>query len=117
MAVAGPKRRPLVFVVLVGAVVAVVLALALGLGLGLGLKHQNSDSGASTQPSSPNATSSPLQSQPESNFVLNQLIGQPPQTRVYNFTVSSVQGAPDGVSRQMLVVNGTSHLSPLTISN
>jgi iron transport multicopper oxidase len=117
MTVAVAKRRPFVLVVVVGAVVGVVLALALGLGLGLGL--QNSDSGASTQPSSPTTTPSlaPLQSQPESNFVLNQLIGQPSQTRVYNFTVSSVQGAPDGVSRQMLVVNGTSHLPLLTISN
>ena len=37
---------------------------------------------------------------------MNGLAGQAPQTRSYDFVVSQVQGAPDGVSKPMLVVNG-----------
>ena len=48
----------------------------------------------------------PLRPQPSSNFVLNGLVGQPPQTRYFYFDVGQVQGSPDGVSRPMLVVNG-----------
>jgi hypothetical protein len=78
-----------------------VLILALGLGLGLGLKHKHH----SAAPSQPSIA---LQSQPASNFILSNIIGQPPQTRVFNFTIGTVQGAPDGFSRPMLAVNGTS---------
>ena len=85
--------------ILLAIVLLVLLALGLGLGLGLGLKHNS-------------AAESQLQSQPESNFVLHNLTAQPSQTRVYNFTLSQVQGAPDGFSRPMLAVNGTSHPSP-----
>ena len=45
---------------------------------------------------------------PMSNFVLNGLKRQPPQTRYYEFTVSEMIGAPDGVEKPMLVVNGMS---------
>ena len=45
---------------------------------------------------------------PVSNFVLNGLKGQPPQTRNYNFVISELTGAPDGFSKPMLVVNGKS---------
>lgn len=47
-----------------------------------------------------------VQSQPESAFVLSSIVGQPPQTRVYDFFVGLAEGAPDGVQRTMLVVNG-----------
>ena len=40
------------------------------------------------------------------NFVVGSIIGQPPTTRHYNFVVSQRQGAPDGFSKPMLVVNG-----------
>ncbi|GJE96101.1 multicopper oxidase [Phanerochaete sordida] len=40
------------------------------------------------------------------NFVLNDLTGQPPQTRYYEFVVEQLWGAPDGVVKPMLVVNG-----------
>lgn len=43
---------------------------------------------------------------PESSFVLNGLAGQAPQTRNYDFVISEMTGAPDGFSKQMLVVNG-----------
>ena len=89
-------------------VAAVVFALALGLGLGFGLgfrlKHTHP---AAVYPPVPASLS-----QPASNFVLNNLAGQPPQTRVFNFTLSQVQGAPDGYSRPMLVVNGSRIVSP-----
>jgi hypothetical protein len=94
-----------------------VLALVLGLGLGLGLKHHHSSQSAAAAAASPSATAAPiqLQDQPGSNFVLNDLSSQPPQTRVFNFTLAQVQGAPDGFSRSMLVVNGTSVLLHLII--
>ncbi|KAH8093091.1 multicopper oxidase 2A [Cristinia sonorae] len=86
----------------VGALV-VVLGLALGLGLGLGLKHHHSGSPATI--SSTNSTPS-LGTSPLSNFVLAGLQGQAPQTRTYYFTIAEATGAPDGVSKPMLVVNG-----------
>ncbi|KAI0092238.1 multicopper oxidase 2A [Irpex rosettiformis] len=45
---------------------------------------------------------------PPNNFVLGTIKGQRPQTRFYHFTISKVQGAPDGVSKPMLVANGMS---------
>lgn len=47
-----------------------------------------------------------LRPQSESAFVVSKIKGQPPQTRVYDFFVDLVQGAPDGAQRTMLVVNG-----------
>jgi hypothetical protein len=100
-----------------GIALVVVLTLALGLGLGLGLKktHQSpSISNHIVTASTDLALSSqlpPLKPTPEDNFVLGTIIGQPPQTRRYHFTVSEVQGAPDGVSKPMLVVNGTTLLA------
>lgn len=102
------RQRSFKLILFVAAAAIVVVALALGLGLGLGLKHKNSSSTQATSQPSASSTPSfpPLQPQNASNFVLNQLIGQPPQTRVFNFTVGQVQGAPDGFSRPMLTVNG-----------
>lgn len=96
-----PRSRTRVFIA-VGAIV-VVLGLALGLGLGLGLKHHKSTSAAAS--SSPNSAPS-LTTSPQTNFVLDGLQGQPPQTRTYFFTIAEATGAPDGVSKPMLVVNG-----------
>src|SRR6266702_7374014 len=80
------------------AVSLVVLALALGLGLGLGLKHHHHHSNSSaTQTLSP---------QTSNNFVVGSILGQPPQERRYNFTIQVANGAPDGVNKTMLVVNG-----------
>ncbi|KAI0696184.1 multicopper oxidase 2A [Cytidiella melzeri] len=104
-----PRRRR---TLLIGALLAflVVLALALGLGLGLGLKRHHGSSGtASASIASPTISNLPsLQSTPQDNFVLGTIVGQPAQTRTYNFTVSQVMGAQDGVSKPMLVVNGMS---------
>src|ERR1700761_6278057 len=83
------------------AVTLVVLALALGLGLGLGLKHHHHNN--SSNSSSNLQTLSPQNS---SNFVVGSIIGQPPQERTYNFTIHVANGAPDGVNKTMLVVNG-----------
>ncbi|CAL1697520.1 unnamed protein product [Somion occarium] len=54
--------------------------------------------------SSSNSTPSLIDS-PQSNFVLNGLQGQAPQTRTFFFTLTEQVGAPDGVSKRMLVVN------------
>ncbi|KAJ6478933.1 extracellular multicopper oxidase [Mycena sanguinolenta] len=48
----------------------------------------------------------PLQSRNASSFFLSGIQGQPPQTRTFNFEVTEVMGAPDGVERAMLVING-----------
>ena len=48
-----------------------------------------------------------VQAPPSTSFFLNGLKGQPPQTRHYDFVVSEMTGAPDGVTKSMLVVNGT----------
>lgn len=99
-----PRRSKLVVVAGLASLI-VVLALALGLGLGLGLKHNHPSSSSADPTTSPLP---PLQTTPAENFVVGSIKGQPPQTRMYNFTVSQVQGAPDGVSKRMLVVNGIS---------
>ena len=64
--------------------------------------------GTESDSSSASATPTviPLQVPDDLNFVLDGLKGQPPQTRVYNFNVTNAVGAPDGVSKPMLVVNG-----------
>jgi hypothetical protein len=84
------------------AAVVIVLALVLGLGLGLGLKHRHHNASQSTE-------ALPfLNPQTSSNFVVGSIVGQLPQDRTYNFTLSLANGAPDGVNKTMLVVNGTS---------
>lgn len=94
------------------AALIIILALALGLGLGLGLKHHHSPSSSTSSSGNSNSSSNPsnlplLQRTPPENFILGTIRGQPPQTRFYNFTVGEVWGAPDGVGKRMLVVNGT----------
>ena len=85
------------------AVTLVVLALGLGLGLGLGLKHHHHHHNNNTNTNSNLQTLSPQNS---SNFVVGSILGQPPQERTYNFTIHVANGAPDGVNKTMLVVNG-----------
>ncbi|PSR73268.1 hypothetical protein PHLCEN_2v10883 [Hermanssonia centrifuga] len=95
----SPRRSRVIFASATIGLMA-ILALALGLGLGLGLKHHHHDSTAATASSLP-----PLQTSSADNFALGKVQGQAPQTRSYNFTISQVNGAPDGVSKPMLVVN------------
>ena len=78
------------------------IGLALGLGLGLGLKHRKSGMGSG------GATVLPVVSTPDSSAsVMNMsLINEPPTTRHYDFVVEEAMGAPDGVEKLMLVVNG-----------
>lgn len=85
--------------ILIALVVSVViLALGLGLGLGLGLKHNSSAPQSSVLPL--------LTPQTSNNFVVGSILGQPAQERRYNFTIQVADGAPDGVNKTMLVVNG-----------
>jgi hypothetical protein len=93
----GPHLR----VIIVIATAVVILALALGLGLGLGLKHHRHKASPLTQ------SLSFLTPQTSNNFIVGSIVGQSPQDRKYNFTLSLANGAPDGVNKTMLVVNGT----------
>ncbi|KAI0649905.1 multicopper oxidase-domain-containing protein [Trametes meyenii] len=97
------------------AAVVVVLALALGLGLGLGLKHthKNASSAASSSDSNSSATTdgslsglATVTAPDASAAFLSGLAGEPPTTRTYQFVVEERRGAPDGVEKRMLVVNG-----------
>jgi hypothetical protein len=97
----GPHLRIITAI----ATAVVILALALGLGLGLGLKHHRHN----VSQASPSTQSlSFLTPQTPSNFIVGSIVGQSPQDRKYNFTLSLANGAPDGVNKTMLVVNGTS---------
>ncbi|KAI0285717.1 multicopper oxidase-domain-containing protein, partial [Russula brevipes] len=97
-------RRPWIITALA---TIVVFALALGLGLGLGLKHRHHDSTTNSSQSSPSTSSLPrLVPQTSANFVVGSIVGQPSQERKFNFTVALANGAPDGVNKTMLVVNG-----------
>lgn len=88
------------------ATTVVILALALGLGLGLGLKHHRH---IAASQASPSTRSLPfLTPQTSNNFIVGSIVGQSPQDRKYNFTLALANGAPDGVNKTMLVVNGTS---------
>ena len=102
--VGRPRRRGLLY----GSLAALLLVAALALGLGLGLKHGHGSSSttAANSSSSSGQTLPPLQPTPQENFVLDGLAGQAPRTRSYDFVVAQVQGAPDGVGKPMLVVNG-----------
>jgi hypothetical protein len=97
----GPHLRIITAI----ATAVVILALALGLGLGLGLKHHRHNA---SQASSSTQSLSFLTPQTPSNFIVGSIVGQSPQDRKYNFTLSLANGAPDGVNKTMLVVNGTS---------
>lgn len=83
-------------------IAAFVPALALGLGSGpsLGLKHRHSET------STPTSALPLLAPQTSSNFVIGTIVGQSPQERTYNFAIAFANGAPDGVNKTMLVVNG-----------
>lgn len=102
-----PKRSVRLAFVIVGSIILfVVIALGLGLGLGLGLKHKHIAVPATAESSVPSATSSPLGSQTlpswrrnvsEYDLDMNTWnINAEPTTRIYNFTLSEIVGAPDG---------------------
>lgn len=94
------KWRRVFWVAGVLATTAIIsIALALGLGLGLGLRHRKGMG---------SATVLPVVSTPDSSAsVMNMsLINEQPTTRYYDFVVGEAIGAPDGVEKLMLVVNG-----------
>ncbi|KAI1782831.1 multicopper oxidase [Ganoderma leucocontextum] len=97
-------RRPLIVVAAVASTV-VVLTLALGLGLGLGLKHHHSSANSSSVNGTGNLA---IAGTPASNaaFMSTTMVNDAPMTRVYDFVVEERRGAPDGVEKPMLVVNG-----------
>ena len=96
----GPHRR------IVTAIATTVITLALGLGLGLGLKHHRHHNASQASQSTQSLPF--LTPQTSNNFTVGSIVDQSPQDRKYNFTISLANGAPDGVNKTMLVVNGTS---------
>lgn len=105
IAPAAPKtsRKRLLVIVLLSIVLFVVIAPGLGLGLGLGLKHHGSNFAPSNGTSSPLAYNPPLGNESwrrnPSEYILDTTtwdINAPPTTRAYNFTISEVEGFPDG---------------------
>ncbi|KAL1948428.1 hypothetical protein VTO73DRAFT_12503 [Trametes versicolor] len=112
----APTRSRRGLVLGVAAAAIVTLALALGLGLGLGLRH-NHDQNSSSNPSASAGTSGGDGSIPSSlavvgtpdasaAFLSMDIANAAPTTRNYDFVVEERRGAPDGVEKLMLVVNG-----------
>ena len=88
---------------IIGVVVLVcLLALALGLGLGLGLEHNPTIDLKQEKP--------PLswQRDPQDYVLSNKFdTSATPTTRTFTFNLTEIpNGAPDGVSRRMLLING-----------
>lgn len=83
-------------------VVVFALALALALGLGLGLKKKSNASLANTKPSLS------WKRDPQDYILSNTFDTKAPNTtRTYTFNLTEIpDGAPDGVSKRMLLVNG-----------
>ncbi|RDW87987.1 multicopper oxidase-2 [Coleophoma cylindrospora] len=119
---AGDEKKPVAtssmhrILIMVGAAAGfVVIALGLGLGLGLGLKHHTL--GGSTHSSS-SATPTPTtvvasdtiqpwrRNTQDYNLDMNWNNTAAPTTRVYNWTLTEIQIAPDGVERTVLAING-----------
>ncbi|KAI0672283.1 multicopper oxidase-domain-containing protein [Trametes maxima] len=107
-------RHPRLLGAAATAAVIVVLGLALGLGLGLGLKHSSSSlhSGdTSTTGTSGSLSGLAVVTAPDASAAFvsapgQGVAGEPPTTRTYQFVVEERRGAPDGVEKRMLVVNG-----------
>ena len=91
----------------IGAVVFVLVTLAIAVILDLAFGLRDYAYSALFLPGDLPIVPDYLRHQPESNFRLSaSIIGESPRTREYHFTVGHVVGAPDGVERDMLVVNG-----------
>lgn len=88
------------------AAVVLVLALALGLGLGLGLKKNSN--GLAHPPNPPPSSSEGWRRDPQ-DYILspNWDTKAPNTTRYYTLNLTELpNGAPDGVSVRMLIING-----------
>lgn len=111
------RRRNLVLCFLA---ILVVVVVGLGAGLGIGLKKgggsggkaglsaappTNSSTGSTLTPTAPLAS---VQFQDPSVFILrgNSMLLEPPKTRTYDFVLEERLGAPNGIAKMMLVVNG-----------
>lgn len=90
--------------ILTGAAI-VILALALGLGLGLGLRKSSNTNSQNLENTKP-----PLSWQRDpSEYILSPQFDTkaPNTTRFYTLNLTEIpDGAPDGVSRRLLLVNG-----------
>ncbi|KAI9732621.1 MAG: hypothetical protein M1834_003957 [Cirrosporium novae-zelandiae] len=99
----------------VGSFIVIALGLGAGLGLGLGGGHHNSPSGtagsSSGQSRAESHASKAVPSWRRSTLEYNLDIATwdfnaAPTTRVYNWTISEIDAAPDGVLRKIIAING-----------
>ena len=95
----GGRRLSLGIIIGILVAIAVVLALALGLGLGLGLKkhHNNDNNDSNSNPTSSGTVPPWRNSTVDYALDMSWDINAAPTTRTYNFTVSEVTLAPDGI--------------------
>jgi FtsP/CotA-like multicopper oxidase with cupredoxin domain len=100
----NPKRKRLdkKGILLLIAIFLLVLVLTLGLGLGLGLKKKNSETLTNTKP--PQS----WRRDPQDYVLSNSFDTKAPSTtRTYTLNLTEIpNGAPDGVSRRLLLING-----------
>lgn len=99
----NPGRKRFAVIGIITGIVFVVIALGLGLGLGLGLKHHGNNSNVnasnSTASASPAPAVEPSWRRNTSEYELDMTtwdINAPPTTRYFDFTLSQIQGSPDG---------------------
>jgi FtsP/CotA-like multicopper oxidase with cupredoxin domain len=98
------RKRPLLLWILLAVSICIV-ALALGLGLGLGLKHNSTDETTELAPGKPPIT---WKRGPNAYVLPPTFDNQAePTTRSFTFNLSEIpDGAPDGYSRRLLLING-----------
>ncbi|KAK9470799.1 multicopper oxidase [Dipodascopsis tothii] len=94
------KKKLLVWAGVV--VLLVVIAIAVGVGVGVTRHRHSSDD----VPATAENTDWRLDTATEYHISPKWNSSEPPTTRVYNFTVSEILGAPDGFERTLTVVNG-----------
>jgi len=118
-----PRRLRFHVVIISIVIVVIVLALALGLGLGLGLRsshsrHASSNGSSQTGANATNETTGTLSTTSQNvpswrrsteDYALDLKswdFDAAPTTRSYNWTLTELDIAPDGVTRKVLAVNG-----------
>lgn len=104
-AVAGEKAKgPRKYVLFIGvAAFWIIFALISGFGLGLGLKDHNSPGNPSVSATSTNVTNSTSTDVPlwrrdpqDYNLDMGWDLNAAPTTRLFNFTLTEIEAAPDG---------------------
>lgn len=111
------SRKKLFLLVVISLSLFVILSIGLGAGLGLGLKHNGKSVPSSTSspsPSAPATSTLPSWRRDPSEYILDMDswdINAPPTTRHFDFTVSEIEGYPDG---ELLEMRARRHFMMLT---